>query len=94
MSLKLCLSFPVSTNYNGQDHLQVDSSLELGASENGIGTKLLLNTEDLVELGKTLGTCWCTGFLGRNVSSERQQEMYLKCLRFARRGDQQQCQQW
>lgn len=42
-------------------HLQVDSSAELLASVDSVGTKLLLNTEDLVELGKTLGAGRGTG---------------------------------
>lgn len=42
-------------------HLQVDSSAELLASVDSVSTKLLLNAEDLVELGKTLGTGRGTG---------------------------------
>lgn len=42
-------------------HLQADRSAELLASVDSVGTKLLLNTEDLVKLGKTLGTGRGTG---------------------------------
>ena len=42
-------------------HLQVDSSAELLAGVDSVGTKLLLNAEDLVKLGKTLGTGRGTG---------------------------------
>jgi enolase len=35
-------------------HLQVDSSAELLAGVDSVGTKLLLNAEDLVKLGKSL----------------------------------------
>lgn len=42
-------------------HLKVNSSAELLASVDGVGTELLLDTEDLVELGKTLGTGRGTG---------------------------------
>ena len=37
-------------------HLQVDSGAEVLASVDGLAAKLLLDTEDLVELGETLGT--------------------------------------
>lgn len=42
-------------------HLQVDSSAELLASVDSVSTELLLDAEDLVELGKTLGTGRGTG---------------------------------
>lgn len=42
-------------------HLEVDSSAEVLAGVDGVGTELLLDTEDLVELGKTLGTGRGTG---------------------------------
>src|SRR4051794_27884003 len=37
--------------------LKVDSGAEVLAGEDGVGAKLLLNAEDLVELGKTLRSC-------------------------------------
>ena len=42
-------------------HLQVDSSAELLASVDSVGTKLLLDTENLVKLGQALGTGRGTG---------------------------------
>jgi hypothetical protein len=42
-------------------HLQVDGSAEVLASVDSVGTQLLLNTEDLVQLGQTLGTSRGTG---------------------------------
>lgn len=42
-------------------NLHVDRSAELLAGVDGVGTELLLDTEDLVELGQTLGTGRGTG---------------------------------
>lgn len=42
-------------------HLHVDGSAEAGAGVDGVAAELLLDTEDLVELGKTLGTGRGTG---------------------------------
>lgn len=41
--------------------LQVNSVAELLAGVDGVGTELLLNTEDLVQLGQTLGAARSTG---------------------------------
>lgn len=49
--------------------LHVNSGLELRSSVDGVGAKFLLDTKDLVELGETLRTCRCTGFL--HVSQQR-----------------------
>ena len=49
------------TSYNHTVHLQVDRGAELFASIDGVVTKLLLDTEDLVQLGQTLGTGRSTG---------------------------------
>lgn len=40
--------------------LHIDGSAELVAGVDGLVTELLLDTEDLVELGETLGTGRCT----------------------------------
>lgn len=47
--------------YSRSKHLQVNGGAELLAGVDGVGAKLLLDTEDLVELGKTLRTAGSTG---------------------------------
>jgi len=59
MSFVLCITPRRLLVRSGR--LQVDGSAEVGASVNGLGAELLLDTEDLVELGKTLGTSRGTG---------------------------------
>jgi hypothetical protein len=39
---------------------QINSLAEVGTSVDGVGAKLLLNTQDLVEFGQTLRTCRST----------------------------------
>jgi len=39
---------------------QGDGLAEVAASIDGVGPQLLLDAKDLVELGQTLGSCWCT----------------------------------
>lgn len=39
------------------DPLKIDGLAEVLAGEDGVGAELLLDTQDLVELGKALGTC-------------------------------------
>ena len=46
---------------DGTTHLQVDSVAELLTGVDGVGTELLLDTEDLVQLGQTLGAARSTG---------------------------------
>jgi hypothetical protein len=47
--------------YSRSKHLQVNGAAELLAGVDGVGAKLLLDTEDLVELGKTLRAAGSTG---------------------------------
>lgn len=47
--------------YIRSKHLQVNGSAELLAGVDSVGAKLLLDTEDLVKLGKTLRTAGSTG---------------------------------
>ena len=50
----------------GTRHLHVNGRAELSTGVDGVGTELLLDAQDLVELGQTLGTGWSTGFLFKN----------------------------
>ena len=56
LSLHFCGAFSKFFCFLSENLLHVDRGPELVASVDGVVTKLLLDTEDLVELGETLGT--------------------------------------